>query len=49
MNDARSYIAPVGIGDVMRGQTVGEIVESRTDHFKKGDLVTATAGKKSLC
>ncbi len=29
MNDVKSYVAPVAIGEVMVGQTVGEVVESR--------------------
>ncbi|KAI8048675.1 oxidoreductase [Syncephalis plumigaleata] len=44
MNDARSYVPPVAIDDVMRGITVGEVVESKTDELKVGDLVTGTFG-----
>ena len=29
MNDARSYLPPVGIGEVMRGGGVGEVLASR--------------------
>ena len=28
INDARSYIAPVGIGEVMRAGSVGKVVDS---------------------
>jgi NADPH-dependent curcumin reductase CurA len=30
MNDARSYIPPVGIGEVMRAGVVGEVVPAAT-------------------
>lgn len=39
MNDTKSYAAPVPIGGVMVGQTVGEIVTSRDSAFVAGDLV----------
>ena len=29
MNDAKSYVPPAQIGEVMVGQTVGEVVESK--------------------
>ncbi len=48
MNDAKSYAAPVGIGDVMVGGTVGEIVESRQDGFAPGDTVVCMAGWQEL-
>ncbi len=44
MNDAKSYIPPVQIGEVMRALTVGEVVESRNEKFKKGDFVCGTGG-----
>lgn len=44
MNDAKSYIPPVQIGEVMRALTVGEVIESNNDHFKKGDFVCGTGG-----
>ncbi|MDQ6835124.1 MAG: NADP-dependent oxidoreductase [Actinomycetota bacterium] len=44
MNDARSYIAPVGIGDVMRAGGVGEVVASNHDGFAVGDQVTGMLG-----
>ncbi|KAI8802669.1 NADP-dependent leukotriene B4 12-hydroxydehydrogenase [Cladochytrium replicatum] len=39
MNDARSYIAPIKIGDVMRGGGIGRVVASKNPKFKVGDLV----------
>ncbi len=44
MNDARSYIPPVGIGEVMRAGGVGRVVASRNPLFAVGDFVTATTG-----
>src|SRR3984885_10266453 len=37
MNDARSYVPPVGIGEVMRAGAVGEIIASRDPQWKQGD------------
>ena len=39
MNDARSYIAPVGIGEVMRAGGIGRVVESNDEKFTVGDWV----------
>ena len=39
MNDARSYIEPVQIGEVMRAGTVGEVLESSDPGFAAGDFV----------
>ena len=44
MEDRKSYIPPVGLGDVMRGMTVGEVVASRHSELAPGDLVTAMGG-----
>jgi NADPH-dependent curcumin reductase len=44
MNDVKSYAKSVGIGEVMVGQTVGEVVESRDANFKPGDKVTTPLG-----
>lgn len=41
MNDARSYIKPVAIGDVMRALGAGEVVASKDSNFKVGDMVSA--------
>ena len=48
MNDAKSYAAPVGIGEVMVGGTVGEIVESRQDGFVPGDKVVCMGGWQEM-
>ncbi|MGH2874383.1 MAG: NADP-dependent oxidoreductase [Solirubrobacteraceae bacterium] len=44
MNDARSYMPPVGIGEVMRAGGAGEVVASRHPGFAVGDLVTGMTG-----
>lgn len=44
MSTAKSYAAPVAIGDVMVGGTVCEVVESRSDRRSVGDIVLAFTG-----
>lgn len=44
MSDAPSYAAPVEIGGVMVGGTVGRVVTSHLDGFKPGDFVMAYSG-----
>ncbi|KAI9592859.1 alcohol dehydrogenase zinc-binding domain protein [Syncephalis fuscata] len=44
MNDARSYVPPVGINEVMRGGCVAEVVKSKADKLKAGDIVTGSFG-----
>ncbi|TAH21690.1 MAG: NADP-dependent oxidoreductase [Cytophagales bacterium] len=44
MNDAKSYIAPVAIGDVMRADTVGEVIASKNPKFAVGDFVNYSFG-----
>src|SRR5438477_12560310 len=44
MNDAKSYIRPVAIGEVMRAGAAGKVVKSRNDKFKEGDIVTGGFG-----
>jgi NADPH-dependent curcumin reductase CurA len=39
MNEVRSYIAPVGIGEVMRAGAVGRVVASKHPGFAVGDHV----------
>ena len=40
MNDARSYIAPVALDEVMRAGGIGVVVSSRHPTFKEGDTVS---------
>src|SRR5687768_5140400 len=44
MSEAKSYVKGVDIGEVMVGQTVGEVVESRNPAFRKGDKVLTQLG-----
>jgi NADPH-dependent curcumin reductase CurA len=44
MNDAKSYVAPFGIGEPMEGGAIGEVVESRAEGVSAGDLVQHMAG-----
>ncbi|HWF03336.1 MAG TPA: NADP-dependent oxidoreductase, partial [Candidatus Angelobacter sp.] len=44
MNDAKSYIAPVGIGDVMRAGAVGRVIASNNPEFAAGDHVVGAFG-----
>jgi NADPH-dependent curcumin reductase CurA len=40
----KSYIAPVAIGEVMRGFGVAEVIESRSDYYQVGDCCTCFTG-----
>jgi hypothetical protein len=44
LNDVRSYLPPVAIGEVMRAGAVGEIIASKHSDFAVGDLVQGTFG-----
>lgn len=44
MNDARSYVRPVAIGEVMRAGGVGVVVESASPKFAVGDHVMGVTG-----
>ena len=44
MNEGRSYIAPVAIGDVMRAGAVGKVVASKHPKFAAGDYVSGGLG-----
>jgi len=44
MNDAKSYLPPVGLGDVMRAGTVSEVVQSENPAFAVGDTVFGSEG-----
>jgi NADPH-dependent curcumin reductase CurA len=47
MNDAKSYVPPVQIGEVMVGQTVGEVIESKDGQLERGDRVLTQLGWQS--
>lgn len=42
MSDAPSYSAPFEVGKALYGSTVSEVVQSNSNEFSKGDLVTGT-------
>jgi NADPH-dependent curcumin reductase CurA len=44
MNDAKSYIRPVGLGDVMRAGGIGVVVASKSPQFAVGDHVSGGTG-----
>ena len=44
MNEGKSYIPPVGIGEVMRAGGVAKVLESRHENFAPGDYVTGFTG-----
>jgi NADPH-dependent curcumin reductase len=44
MSDAKSYVKGVELGEVMVGQTVGEVMESKHSTLKKGDKVLTQLG-----
>lgn len=45
MNDAKSYISPVAIDDVMRAGSIGKVIENNgNEKFRVGDCVTGWGG-----
>jgi NADPH-dependent curcumin reductase len=44
MNQSRSYVPPVAIGEVMRALALGEVVASRNPRFSVGQHVSGTFG-----
>jgi len=44
MNEGKSYVPPVGIGEVMRAGGIGKVIESKDPGFKPGDFVNGTPG-----
>src|SRR5882672_11297699 len=49
MSDAKSYIPPVSIDEVMRAGGIGEVVASKNPNFAVGDLVSAVLGVQEYC
>ena len=47
MNDAKSYADPIKIGEVMTGESVGIVVESKSDNYSVGDYVCVHRGWQS--
>ena len=48
MNDVKSYVEPLQIGDVMTGESAGVVIQSRSDKFAVGDYVAAHAGWQTM-
>ncbi|HEX8885697.1 MAG TPA: NADP-dependent oxidoreductase [Noviherbaspirillum sp.] len=44
MNEGKSYIRPVGIGEVMRAGGIGRVVASKSPKFAVGDYVSGVTG-----
>jgi NADPH-dependent curcumin reductase CurA len=44
LNDVRSYVPPVAIGEPMRAYGIGEVVTSNAEGVKPGDLVHTSLG-----
>ncbi|KAF1032099.1 MAG: putative NADP-dependent oxidoreductase YfmJ [Pseudomonas sp.] len=44
MNDSKSYLPPVGIGEVMRALGIGKVVASKHPKFAVGDYVSGLVG-----
>lgn len=44
MTDVPQYMPPVGIGEVMRGGGIGQVVESKNSKYKVGDMVSGLVG-----
>jgi NADPH-dependent curcumin reductase CurA len=44
MNDRRSYVAPFQLNAVLNGGIVGEVIESKSNFFVKGDFAVGNLG-----
>jgi NADPH-dependent curcumin reductase CurA len=44
LRDIPQYMPPVAIGEVVRAGGIGRVIESRSPHFKQGDLVHGLLG-----
>ena len=44
LNDMKSYMPPVKIGEVMRSSTISQVVESNIPDFEQGDIVQGSFG-----
>ena len=49
LSQQKSYVKGIEIGDVMTGETAGEVVESKHPGLKPGDKVTAPSGWQLYC
>ena len=44
MSDRKSYVPPFALNEVITGGVIGEVIESRSDALKAGDIVTGLLG-----
>jgi NADPH-dependent curcumin reductase CurA len=44
MNDVKSYVPPFQVGEPLEGGAIGEVVESKVEDLKPGDLVQHMSG-----
>ena len=49
MNEGRSYIPPVGIGELMRAGGIGKVAASKNPKFAAGDMVSGGFGIQEYC
>jgi len=49
MNEGKSYIAPVGLGEVMRAGGVGTVLASNHPGYAVGDVISAGLGVQTHC
>lgn len=48
INDSKSYIPPVQLGEVMRAGTIGKVIKSKNNKYKNGDIVTGMNGVQEM-
>src|SRR5437867_91248 len=44
MDDVKSYAPPQKLNEVMVGGTVGEVIDSKTDTLRRGEMVVGMGG-----
>ena len=49
LNEGKSYIPPVGIGEVMRAGGIGRVLVSKNPDYAPGDLVSGLLGAQEYC
>ena len=49
MNERDTYVKAIAIGEVMRCNSVGEVIQSKNDKFKVGDKVMGGIGWQDYC
>lgn len=48
LDDVRSYVPPVAIGEVMRGSVIGRVLAAKTPRASAGDIVVAHTGWREV-